>query len=579
MKLHFLLLLAGMAWQKNTAAQCVAGDCRNGKGTYTFPSGSRYTGEFKDGEVSGYGVCAYKSGGKYEGMWKSRFPEGKGTRTYKDGSVAKGNWHRGQLWDEDDNPVFSKNSDDGTDIQAGCLLGDCQSGLGLYAFPDGSKYEGEFKTGKADGWGTFFYTNGDRYIGNFKSNFSDGKGSIYHSDGKKTVGIWKRGEYIGNPAETTAATPEEAKSKLGCLRGDCENGSGVFAYRDGNRYVGQFKKSKPDGKGLMTYANREKYKGYWENGSYQGVGTLYAADGTKTEGTWEQGIYKGDADFADSDIPNGTEEKSVPEKLIKPEKPKFDRDTPPKSELITSANSRAPKVWVMVVGVAAYDHMPVLKYTDDDAYRMYAFFKSPEGGSVPDEQMRILIDEEATKSNIKKTMTETFMKAGSNDLVILYFSGHGIKGSFLPIDFDGSNNKLPHEEITAALKASPAKYKLCIADACHSGSLLAARGTDVQNMLANYYASLAQASPGTALIMSSKSEENSLESSGLRQGVFSHFLIRGLKGEADADGDHIVTVQELYTFISSKVRSYTGNRQSPVIQGTYDPTMTISVAR
>jgi len=79
--------------------------------------------------------------------------------------------------------------------------------------------------------------------------------------------------------------------------------------------------------------------------------------------------------------------------------------------------------------------------------------------------------------------------------------------------------------------------------------------------------------------MSSKAEETSLESAGLRQGVFSHFLIRGLKGEADLNRDKVISVQELFDFINEKVRDYTGNRQSPVIKGTYDPKMTVAVMR
>ena len=80
--------------------------------------------------------------------------------------------------------------------------------------------------------------------------------------------------------------------------------------------------------------------------------------------------------------------------------------------------------------------MPVLRYTDDDAYRFYAFLKSPEGGALPDEQIRILIDEEATREGVLEAMADVFGQAGPKDLVLFYFSGHGLNGSFLPIDFD-----------------------------------------------------------------------------------------------------------------------------------------------
>jgi len=94
--------------------------------------------------------------------------------------------------------------------------------------------------------------------------------------------------------------------------------------------------------------------------------------------------------------------------------------------------------------------------------------KSPEGGALRDDNIRMLIDEEATRKNIKKAMSELFMNAGPDDLVLMYYSGHGLKDCFLPIDFDRYNNKLFHEEINEILRQSPAKYKLCIADACHS---------------------------------------------------------------------------------------------------------------
>ena len=154
----------------------------------------------------------------------------------------------------------------------------------------------------------------------------------------------------------------------------------------------------------------------------------------------------------------------------------------------------------------------------------------------------------------------------------------------MPIDFDRYNNKLFHDEINEILKQSPAKYKLCIADACHSGGLAMKGGSpdteySDEQVINTYYNNLAQSDAGTALILSSKLEEISLESSGLRQGVFSHFLIRGLEGEADRNIDKVVTVTELFDFISSNVKSYTDNRQSPVIKGSFDRSMTVSVVR
>jgi uncharacterized caspase-like protein len=330
-------------------------------------------------------------------------------------------------------------------------------------------------------------------------------------------------------------------------------------YKEGSaKYTGTFKDKTPHGYGSCAYANGDLYVGEWKEGAFEGRGTLTLRDKTVVDGFWRAGEYTGKetpADYA-----------AVPVAEKPATKPAI--ETRPSS-----------KVWAVVVGVASYDHMPVLRYTDDDAYRFYAFLKSLEGGALPDDQVRILIDEEATRENVLVTLNEVFTMASPDDLVLFYFSGHGLNGSFLPIDFDGFNNKIGHDEIAALFNKCRARFKLCIADACHSGSLIAMRSAEPEPMLVQYYQSLSKSISGTALIMSSKADETSLESSGLRQGVFSHFLIRGLKGEADANQDKQVSVGELFDFINTKVREYTGNRQSPVIKGTYDPKMPVAVIR
>ena len=525
---------------------CISGDCYSGRGVYVFRSGAVYTGEFRDGEIHGDGVCHFSDGSEYRGQWKHRQPDGQGTMAYSDGSTRTGLWERGQPVDGNGrlaNAYLARQDAvaSTTDVQAGCISGDCFSGRGTLGYIDGSRYEGAFRNGLPHGRGTFYYPNGEKYTGAFEKGVPHGKGALYKRNGNILEGQWLDGEYAGNQAG-----PEK-----GCISGDCQEGYGTYIFKEGDKYVGSFHNGLPHGRGTVFYTNSERYEGEMAFAKFNGYGTLFMKDGSEVSGYWQDGVYS---------PPEKRAQATPPPYLPKPDQPEL-------------------QIWAVVIGIAAYNHMPVLRYTDDDAYRMFAFLKSPEGGALDDEHIRILIDEEATLSNIKRTMTDVFSKAGRNDLVLLYYSGHGLRGAFLPYDFDGYSNQLYHEDVNAILKQSPAKYKLCIADACHSGSLLAMRGSGAPDMLANYYSRLAQANRGTALIMSSKSEETSLESSGLRQGVFSHFLIRGLKGEADSDNDHYVSVQELYNFIYTNVRSYTGNMQSPLIQGDYDRNMPVAVKR
>ncbi|MEM9930021.1 MAG: caspase family protein [Bacteroidota bacterium] len=520
-------------------AGCVSGDCNEGQGTYLTPGGAIYTGQFRNGFIHGQGICTYPDGSRYEGQWQQRYPHGYGTKTWANGTQFTGQWRRGQPMDS--NGIFvDARRPQSMLMQAGCIAGDCLNGQGTYAYVDGSRYSGQFLEGRPHGQGEFTYPNGDRHQGRFAFGLPHGQGTRTNADGEVKTGNWIEG---GLQVKNNQFAGQ------GCLSGNCQSGYGTYRFRQGDRYEGTFLAGVPDGNGIVHYQNGDRYEGQMAKGAFEGYGTYYELSGGIYQGRWRNGEYQGNTRVA-----------NTPEPVATP--PNVERET---------------KVWALIVGVGAYQHMPVLRFPDDDAYRLYAFLQSPPGGAIPDERIRILVDEDATRQNIQVAMRDLFLRAGPKDLVILYFSGHGLPGAFLPIDYNGHQNSLTHQEIKQMLDQSPAGYKLCLADACHSGGLLAARGSALPDVLSRYYDNLASARPGTALIMSSKAEETSLESSGLRQGVFSHYLLRGLKGEADLDRDDVVRVDELFDYISRQTKAYTSNRQSPVIEGTYDRRMPVAV--
>ena len=97
--------------------------------------------------------------------------------------------------------------------------------------------------------------------------------------------------------------------------------------------------------------------------------------------------------------------------------------------------------------------------------------------------------------------------------------------------------------------------------------------------LNDYYNQFNDSKGGLALLMSSKETEYSLEDHGLRQGVFSHYLMRGLKGEANTNNDQIISIGELYKYVNHNVRLYTGNIQTPTITGDFDKNMPVGMIR
>jgi len=250
-------------------------------------------------------------------------------------------------------------------------------------------------------------------------------------------------------------------------------------------------------------------------------------------------------------------------------------------------NLPAAKLWVVIVGVADYRNQELnLKYTKDDAYRVYAFYKSPEGGSLPDSQIAFLIDWEATRNNILKAINNIYSQANYDDAIIFYFAGHGTKSAFLTHEFRDTGEEkitgqLLHSELNDIFQKSPARYKYLIADACHAGSFANVSSGNKNNVSSKsgFYQAFEETHGGFVMILSSMSSEYSFEEKDIMQGIFSHFLIRGLKGESDKNKDKIVTVDELFDFVEMNVKTFTRNAQNPVISGNYKDILPMAMLR
>jgi uncharacterized caspase-like protein len=209
-----------------------------------------------------------------------------------------------------------------------------------------------------------------------------------------------------------------------------------------------------------------------------------------------------------------------------------------------------------------------LRYSDDDAYRFYAYLQSCEGG-VDAANISVLIDEAANKSNILATMERVFAKAGPEDMLIFYFSGHGTEGAFCPEDATNQySSLLSHDEIKSVFKRHPAKYKIVFADACFSGSIYEGKPTQSSSAPTSQETNI-------AIIMSSSSTETSQENVKIRQGAFSYYLLKGLKGAADRNSDKVITLVELFPYIKANVLNFTQNKQTPFIIGNASQEMPV----
>lgn len=536
MKLRFYLtVLLGLgltASQAQPATQCVGGDCENGFGKAVFGNGEYYIGHFEERQFDGQGVLFYNDGSRFIGSFLKGALNGDGRYLGADGSLIEMG-------------IF-ENGAKVAPLDFGCISGDCVDGIGTKIFAGTNvKFIGRFEKGEPTTYGTFFYPDGGKYIGEWRDGKRHGNGTYYAPNMNVDAAVWGEDQPLGI-----------ARQAVGCIEGNCVNGTGKYIFLDRTRYEGQFKDGKAHGNGFCAYADGDMYIGEWKFNSFNGKGKYFHANGMKQQGIWMDNALMREMENIDAPAP-----------------------------VARSASAQQGKMYVVIVGVSKYTAMPSLKFTDDDAFRMNSFYGSPEGGALSKEQKILLVDGQATKANILEAIGKQFEAAGPNDMAALYFSGHGLKGAFLPSDYDGTDaSKLHHHEIAAIMERSQAKMKLCIADACHSGSFEqnvfnTKAGNSAAETVRQLYDAFDRSEGGTALLLSSKSTESSIENNGLRQGVFSYYLIKGLGGAADKNFDNLVTIDELADYVTSNVKQYTGGYQNPIVYGQYDSKTPVSAVR
>lgn len=236
--------------------------------------------------------------------------------------------------------------------------------------------------------------------------------------------------------------------------------------------------------------------------------------------------------------------------------------------------------WGVIFGIETYRNVPPVRFAKRDAETMRDYFINVLG--IPAANLYIKTNEEASLGEFKTIFDpKGWLSKNARDKdseIFIYFSGHGVpspdgKQAYL-LPFDGNPNYAQNtayelEHIYQNLGAIQAKSITMFLDSCFSGA-----NRDNEIILADarpvFLSSAPEPSaPHLAVFSASSGSQISSAWADMQHGLFSYFLMKGLKGEADANQDKSITQQELYDYVSDQVNSQArrlGREQDPQLQ-------------
>jgi hypothetical protein len=229
----------------------------------------------------------------------------------------------------------------------------------------------------------------------------------------------------------------------------------------------------------------------------------------------------------------------------------------------------------LIVGVAVYSKTAPAEFADKDAQVFYDYANLKLG--IPQDRIQTLVNEKADEvgllTGVNKWLKRS-VKQGESD-VYIFFAGHGLASddgdtAYL-IPYDGApdfleRTAISRDEVFREVSSVNPRSVTVFLDTCYSGDtrgesrLIAGRpfGIKLQEQSLPKGFTVLTAAGGDQIAKPLKEAQH---------GMFSYFLMKGMEGDADADGNNEITARELHSFVRENVVQQSGGSQVPELQG------------
>ncbi len=230
---------------------------------------------------------------------------------------------------------------------------------------------------------------------------------------------------------------------------------------------------------------------------------------------------------------------------------------------------QGPQTFAMIMGISSYKYVRPLAYADKDAEMFRDFLKSPAGGNLKDDNIYMLLNDQATLANfyVRGFQWLKVKKLQKGDRLFIYLAGHGDaidedQFFYLAYDCNPAGDKNSYL-VSGAIRMLDVKIKIqkeaskgvevyLVMDACRSNELPG--GSNGQSF---FNTAVSETKAGEIIMLASSAGQESLEAStiGNGHGLFTYYLVDGLNGLADAGGapDNKVTVEEIQKYVQRNV--------------------------
>jgi hypothetical protein len=237
----------------------------------------------------------------------------------------------------------------------------------------------------------------------------------------------------------------------------------------------------------------------------------------------------------------------------------------------------AGKRWAVLVGVNEYDDKANYGRLHVCRKDVHAVRDQLIAGGFDAARIRLLTDDTSelpTRDNILVALKAVADATEPDDLLLFYYSGHGDEdgGESYLVARNGRRLVLRDTAVRVSrvkeiMEEAPARAKVIILDACHSGADIGGKGP--KPMSAEFIRRVFEQAAGMVILASCTQGQLSYEWQAQERSVFTHFMLEALKGEADRDDKGFVTVQDTNRHVVNGVKLWASQRnvsQTPTLE-------------